>query len=37
MEIDDNILLIAGNPQGILNQQLKPHPIHVLNIIILIN
>ncbi len=24
MEVDNNILLIVGNPQGILKQQLKP-------------
>ncbi len=28
------ILLIVGNPQGILDWQLRPHPIHLSNIII---
>ncbi len=28
------ILLIVGDPQGILDQQLRPCPIHLLNIII---
>jgi hypothetical protein len=28
IEFEDNILLIVGNPQAILNQQLRPHPIH---------
>jgi hypothetical protein len=37
MEVDDNILLIVGDLQGILDQQLMPHPNHFLNIIILIN
>jgi hypothetical protein len=41
-EFDDNILLIVGDPQEILELQLRPHPIHLLNIttnviIILIN
>jgi hypothetical protein len=31
---DDNIFLIVGDPQGLLDQQLSPHPIHLLNIII---
>jgi hypothetical protein len=30
MEVDDNILLIVVDPQGILDEQLRPHPIHVL-------
>jgi hypothetical protein len=28
MEIDDNILLIGGNLQGILKQQFRPCPIN---------
>jgi hypothetical protein len=28
MEVDDNILLIVGNPPGILQQQLMARPIH---------
>jgi hypothetical protein len=31
MEVDDSILLIFGDPQGILVQQLRPRPIHLLN------
>ncbi len=34
MEIDDNILQIVGNLQGILDQQLNPRPMHLLNIFI---
>jgi hypothetical protein len=26
MEVDDNISLIVGNPQGISDQQLRPRP-----------
>jgi hypothetical protein len=33
MEVDVNILLIVGDPQGILGQQLRPRPITLLNII----
>jgi hypothetical protein len=29
MEVDDNILRIVGDPRGILEQQLRPHPIHL--------
>ncbi len=36
MEVNDNILLIVGNPQGILEDQLRSHPI-LLILIILIN
>jgi hypothetical protein len=32
MEVDDNILLIVGDPQGIPNQQLKPRTIHLPNV-----
>jgi hypothetical protein len=34
MEVDYNIALIVGNPLGILEQQLRPHPNQFLNIII---
>ncbi len=27
-EVDDNMLLIVGNSQWILDQHLQPHPIH---------
>ncbi len=38
IKADDGISLIGGDPRGILDQQLRPHPIHILNIItILIN
>jgi hypothetical protein len=33
MEADDYIIWIVGTPQGILDQQLRPHPVHLLNII----
>jgi hypothetical protein len=32
VKIDDNVLLTAGDPQEILDQQLRPLPIHLLNI-----
>jgi hypothetical protein len=28
--------MIVGNPQGIVDEQLRPHPMHLLYIIILI-
>jgi hypothetical protein len=34
IEVDDDRVAIVGNPQGIFCQQLIPHPIHLLNIII---
>ncbi len=37
MEVDSNISHIYGNPQGILDQQLRPRPIHFLYILIWIN
>jgi hypothetical protein len=36
VEFDDNILLIVGDPQWILDEHLRPHMIHVLNIIIIL-
>ncbi len=36
MEVNDTILLIVDNPQGIFDQQFRPNPIHLLNISILI-
>ncbi len=36
MEVDNNILPIVGNQQGILDQQLRPYPFHFVNIIMLI-
>ncbi len=35
MEVDDNIFLIVGDPQGILDQQLRTKQICILNIIII--
>jgi hypothetical protein len=35
VEVDVNILLIVGNPKGILDQQLRPLPIHLSNIILI--
>jgi hypothetical protein len=34
MEVDNNISQIVGNRQEILDQQLSPQPIGLLNIII---
>jgi hypothetical protein len=34
MDIDVNIWLIIDDSRGILDQQLRPHPIHFLNIFI---
>jgi hypothetical protein len=36
MEVDDKILLIVGDPQGILDQQLGPCQVHFFNIIIIV-
>jgi hypothetical protein len=36
MEIDDTNAPILIDPQGILAEQLRPRPIHVLNIFILV-
>jgi len=33
MEVDNNSALIAGHPERILGQQLRPQPIHLLNTI----
>jgi hypothetical protein len=33
LEVDNNISLIVGGSQGILNQQFRPHSIYLLNII----
>jgi hypothetical protein len=30
MEVDDTILLIAVDPQGILDQHHRPHPITII-------
>jgi hypothetical protein len=38
MEVDDNNVLVVGNPQGILCQQLRLYyPIHSSNIVSLLN
>jgi hypothetical protein len=36
MEVDGNSTLIIGNPEGISDLQLRPHPIPFLKIIIII-
>jgi hypothetical protein len=36
MEVDDNILLIVGDPQLIFDQQLGPRQIHLLNTTIIL-
>ena len=36
VEFDDNNLAIVGNPKGIFDQQLRPHPINLLNISIIL-
>jgi hypothetical protein len=35
-DVDVNITQIVGDPRGILGRQLRPHPIHLLNIIIIL-
>jgi hypothetical protein len=30
MEVDDNMLLIVADPQGIIEKQLMPHPTSIL-------
>ncbi len=35
-DVDVNIAQIVGDPRGILGWQLRPHPIHLLNIIIIL-
>jgi hypothetical protein len=37
MKVDDNNALIVDDQQGISGQQLRPHPTHFLNIIIIIS
>jgi len=38
LEVGDDILLIVSDLRGISDQQLRPHPIHVINsFLILIN
>ncbi len=36
MEVENNISLIVGNPQGILDQQPSLQPINILNIITIV-
>jgi hypothetical protein len=36
MEVNGNILLIVGNPQGIFDPWVRPHPIHLLNVSIVL-
>ena len=35
MQVDGKALLIAGNPQWILDQQLRPHLLHIFSIVII--
>ncbi len=35
LEVDESILLIVGDPQQILDQQLRSHPISLLDVITL--
>jgi hypothetical protein len=37
VEVNGNILMIVSDPQGIFDQQLRPRPIYLLNVIIIIN
>jgi hypothetical protein len=34
MEIVENILVIVGDPQGILDEQLRTHLLHILIVLI---
>jgi len=36
MEVDDNTLPIASDPLGILDQQLRPRPMYLLTITIIL-
>ncbi len=36
VEVDNTIVLIVSDPCGILGQQLRHHPIHLLNVIFLL-
>jgi hypothetical protein len=36
VEVDDNILMVLGDTQGILDQMLRPHQINLLNIVIIL-
>jgi hypothetical protein len=36
MEVDNNILLIGGDAHLILEEQLRLHPIHLMNSIVLL-
>jgi hypothetical protein len=37
MKVDSNSGMIVGNPQGILGQQLRTHPIYLFNITMMIS
>jgi hypothetical protein len=37
MEVDDYILLISGDPQGILDQQLRPQQVYELTYLFIIS
>ncbi len=36
MEVDENMSLIFGDPQRVLDQHLRPHPIILLNVIVIL-
>jgi hypothetical protein len=36
VDVDDNGALVVGNPYWILGQQLRPHPIHLFNILFIL-
>jgi hypothetical protein len=36
MEVENDVFHIVDNPHGILAQQLRPHPIHLLDIYVII-
>ncbi len=35
MQVDDNSLQVVGDPHGVLVQQLRPHPIHSLKLVLI--
>ncbi len=36
LEVDDNSVLIVDNDRGSLGQKLWPHPVHLLNIVMIV-
>jgi hypothetical protein len=37
MEVVDKIALIVGDPRGISGWEFRPHPIHLLNVFVIIS